>query len=251
MIILPLLKQIWCQWHRLKMFLCKWRSEQQAKRSDCTRLVHSVASFPDAFCSISASSWLWASVLAAAVREFGLPPRAAASCTSMSAMRWFSFSNRTFPSWASRSQCSFSCSSRAIFSWLCITCRRPAGRGEERTVRLWEEDWAEVGRSERATAFRREWGKLYNKPHRYTFYNLIWSKDFEKLHLCANVKDGSDSDPELLIVPRSEGLKSRSPTSSNFIDSFHDFVVVIVTLVLKFNKDSIDQRTQRKTEKGH
>lgn len=136
-------------------------NEHSSQRRDRTRLVHSVVSFPTAFCSsFSASSWLCASVLAAAAWVFGLPPRAAASCASRSAMRWFSFSNRTFPSWASRSQCSFSCSSRAIFSWLCCTCRRPTGRGEERTVSLWEEGWVKVEGSERAAAFRM---KLYNK----------------------------------------------------------------------------------------
>lgn len=121
--------------------LCKQKRSRSAtaSNSDCTRLVHSVVSFPVALSSVSTSSWLCASVLAAAVCEFGLPPRAAASCISRSAMRWFSFSSLTFPSWASRSQCSFSCSSRAIFSWLCCTCGRPTGRGEERTVSLWEE----------------------------------------------------------------------------------------------------------------
>lgn len=112
-------------------FLCKQKlTGTAANRGTVTRLVHSVVSFPAAFCSSSASSWLCASVLAAVAGEFGLPPRAAASCASRSAMRWFSFSNRTFPSWASRSQCSFSCSSRAIFSWLCCTCRMPMGRGQ-------------------------------------------------------------------------------------------------------------------------
>lgn len=156
-ITLPLLRQIRHQCYRLK-FSSASEKQNSSQWSDCTRLVHNVASFPAAFCSPSASSWLCASVLAAAVCKFGLPPRAAASCASRSAMRWFSFSSRTFPSWASRSQCSFSCSSRAIFSWLCCTCGRPVGRGEERTVSLWEEGWAEVGRSERAAAFRRGWG---------------------------------------------------------------------------------------------
>ncbi|TNN50376.1 hypothetical protein EYF80_039411 [Liparis tanakae] len=97
------------------------------KYGNRTRLVHSVASLPAALCSLSAaSSRLSESTLAAAGREVGLPPEAAASCASRSAMRWFSFSNRTFPSWASRSQCSFSCSRRAILSWLCCTY------GEER-----------------------------------------------------------------------------------------------------------------------
>ena len=138
----------------------------QAKKkkniSDCTRLVHRVISFPVAFCSVSASLWLCATMLAAAVFESGLPPRAAVSCASRSAMRWFSFSSRTFPSWASSSQCSFSCSRRAIFSWLCCTCVRPAGSGKERTMSLWEEDWVEVWRGDRAAVFR-EKQESYNK----------------------------------------------------------------------------------------
>lgn len=134
-------------------------TKRSSEQWDSTRLVHSVVSFPAALCSLSASSWLCcASWLATAACEFGLPPRAAASCASRSAMRWFSFSNRTFPSWASRSQCSFSCSSRAIFSWLCCTCRRPTGRGEERTVSLWEKGWAKVRGSERAAVFWKKWG---------------------------------------------------------------------------------------------
>lgn len=138
-------------------------NKHSSQSGDRTRLVHSVVSFPAAFCSFSASSWLCESVLAAAACEFGLPPRAAASCASRSAMRWFSFSNRTFPSWASRSQCSFSCSSRAIFSWLCCTCRKPTGRGEERTVSLRDEGWAMIGGSERAAAFWKKWWNCITK----------------------------------------------------------------------------------------
>lgn len=46
----------------------------------------------------------------------------AAIWASSWAMRWLSFCRRTWPSWASSSQCSFSCSRREIFSWLWTTC---------------------------------------------------------------------------------------------------------------------------------
>lgn len=145
-IILPLLRQIRQPYHRQKFSSASRKVKHSSQFSDCTRLVHSRVSFPEAFSVISSSSWLSASVLPAAVCVFGLPPRAAASCTSRSAMRWFSFSNRTFPSWASRSQCSFSCSSRAIFSWLCCTCRKPTGRGEG--VEGWQ--WGSQKRAQRS-----------------------------------------------------------------------------------------------------
>lgn len=112
---------------RVELFLLKNRSRQRL-----TRLVHSVGSFPAAFDSASVSSWLCVSVPAAADWAVGLPPRAAASWASRSAILWFSFSSRTFPSWASSSQCSFSCSNRAIFSRLCCTCRSPREREERR-----------------------------------------------------------------------------------------------------------------------
>lgn len=118
-----------------------WLLSAGEKQRRLTRLVHSVASLPG---TPSASSWPGTRVAAGGGGPEAPPPRATASCDSRSAMRWFSFSKRTFPSWASRSQCSFSCSSRAIFSWLCCTCGRMGGGGREE-VRRAVSSWREQG----------------------------------------------------------------------------------------------------------